>query len=191
MDKQIDSEIIRAELGKLSQVIKQYKETGHILYNDIQTLQQINRVSRWVFSVLLVISVMMGVSIFYVGTRGDYVLVGGIIFSIYLMYNTDRLVIKKYLQRVRCDEARTRLDSELKQLREPTDIMVRINSYRNLCEDVSQVLKQVEDLGLYEDSSLTDTLQWLRKFTQYDPEGVLWRTTNRVDLTSKYTHNAY
>lgn len=191
MDKQIDSEIIRAELGKLSQVIKQYKETGYVLYNDIQTLQEINRVSNRVFSVLLFISVMMGVSTFYVGTRGVYVLVGGIILSSYLMYNSDRLVSKKYLQRVRCDEARTRLYSELKQLREPTDIMVRINSYHNLCEDVTQVLKQVEDLGLDEDSSLTDTLQWLMKLTQYDQEGVLWRTTNMDDLTSKFTHNAY
>lgn len=191
MDKQIDSESIRAELGKLSQVIKQYKETGYVLYNDIQTLQQINRVSRWVFSVLLVISVMMGVSTFYVGTRGVYILVGGIIFSIYLMYNTDRLVSKKYSQRVRCDEARTRLYSELKQLREPTDIMGRLNSYHNLCEDVSQVLKQVEDLGLEEDSSLTDTLQWLMKLTQYNQEGVLGRATNRDDLTSKYAHNTY
>ena len=191
MDKQIDSESLRAELGKLSQVIKQYKETGYVLYNDIQTLQQINRVSNRVFSVLLFISVVMGVSIFYVGTRGAYVLVGGIIITMYLMYNTDRLVSKKYLQRVRCDEARTRLYSELKQLREPTDIIVRINSYHNLCEDVSQVLKQVEDLGLDEDSSLTDTLQWLMKLTQYDQEGVLWRTTNRDDLTRKYKHNTY
>lgn len=191
MDKQIDSEIIRAELGKLSQVIKQYKETGHVLYNDIQTLQQINRVSNRVFSVLLVISVVMGVSIFYVGTRGAYVLVGGIIITMYLMYNTDRLVSKKYLQRIRCDEARTRLYSELKQLRESTDIMVRINSYHNLCEDVSRVLKQVEDLGLDEDSSLTDTLQWLMKLTQYDQEGVLWKSTNRDGVTSKHTHNTY
>lgn len=191
MDKQNDSEIIRAELGKLSQVIKQYKETGHVLYNDIQTLQQINRESNRVFSVLLFISVVMGVSIFYVGTRGAYVLVGGIIITMYLMYNTDRLVSKKYLQRIRCDEARTRLYSELKQLRESTDIMVRINSYHNLCEDVSRVLKQVEDLGLDEDSSLTDTLQWLMKLTQYDQEGVLWKSTNRDDLTSKYTHNHY
>lgn len=188
MGKQNDDDQIRKDLYKMCRVIKQYKETGYILYNDIQALKKINKVSRWVYIVLTVIIILLGVATFYLGTGYDILLFGGIAILTYLGYNSNKWVISYYLPADSDDEARSRLAYELKQLREPSDLIGRINSYQQLRGEAAQVLKQVEGLDTEEDSSLTDTIHWIMKLTDYTPDGILSQKTKRDDVSVKVTY---
>lgn len=188
MGKQVDDEQIRKDLYKMCRVIKQYKATGYIMYNDIQTLKKINKVSRWVYIVLTVIIILLGVATLYLDTGYDILMIGGIAISTYLGYNSNKWVISYYLPADSDDEARSRLACELKQLRGPSDIIGRINSYQLLRGEAEQVLKQVEGLDTKEDSSLADTIRWVMELTDYTPEGTLSQKTKRDDVSVKVTY---
>lgn len=188
MGKQIDDDQIRKDLYKMCRVIKQYKETGYIMYNDIQTLKKINKVSRWVYIVLTVIIILLEVATFYLDPGYDILLFGGIAISTYLWYNSNKWVISYYLSADSDDEARSRVACELKQLRKPMDVIGRINSYQQLRGEAAQVLKQVEGLDTEEDSSLADTIRWIMELTNYTPEGILSQKTKRDDVSVKVTY---
>lgn len=163
--KQGDIEHVRNEMVKLSKVIEQYYETGDIYYHDIQELKKINKESSILFSVLLLISILLGIIAFQIGTTLWAVVIQGMAFTLYLMFQLDRLVSILNLPEARDKESWDNLEVELKQLRGFMDLEWRINRYHTLHEEVTHVLKQADELALEEDSKITDILNGFIKLT--------------------------